>query len=137
MLKTLTKGVGLFALLGSTACSYLVRDAETYRNDTQALLETRSGAIKTCYDEVLKSDPTAQGRLTVRFMIQMDTGQVMDLQLDPAGTTAPDALSQCVLTALGGLTLDPPDNGNDGLATFSYEFVINPPAAPAAAAPAG
>lgn len=136
MLKTLTKSIGLLALLGSTACSAQIRDAESYRNDTQALLETRSGAIKTCYDEVLKSDPTAQGRVTVRFMVQVDTGQVLDLQVDPAGTTAPEPLTQCVLTALGGLTLDPPDNGNDGLATFSYEFVINPPAQPEAA-PAG
>jgi hypothetical protein len=108
-----------------------MRDAETYKQDTGALLETRSGAVKACYDEVLKTDSTAQGRVTVRFTVEKDTGNVVDVQVDPAGTTAPESVGQCVTTALGGLVLQPADE-QDGMASFTYEFMINPPPAPAA-----
>ncbi len=131
MLKTLTKCVVLAALASSTGCSFAVRDAETYKQDTQALLDTRSGAVKACYDETLKTDATAQGRVTVRFRVEKDTGNIVDVQVDPAGTTAPESLSQCVTTALGGLVLQPADE-NDGIASFTYDFVINPPPASAA-----
>lgn len=132
MFKTMTQCVTLAALVATTGCSFAVRDAETYRKDTEAVLETRSGAIKACYDEILKTDATAQGRVTVRFKVEKDTGNIVEVQLDPAGTTAPETLGQCVTTALGGLVLQPPDE-QDGLASFTYEFVINPPPpAPAA-----
>ena len=131
MSKTLSTFALLVAVLGSTACSFMARDAESYQKDTEALLETRSGAIKACYDETLKTDGTAQGRVTVRFKVEKETGNIVDVQVDPAGTTAPETLSQCVTTALGGLVLTPPD-ASDGMGTFSYEFVINPPQ-PAAA----
>lgn len=129
MFKMLSNCVVL-AALASSGCSFMVRDAETYQKDTQALLETRSGAIKACYDETLKGDATAQGRVTVRFKVEKETGNIVDVQLDPAGTTAPETLGQCVTTALGGLVLTPPDE-QDGIASFTYEFVINPPAASA------
>lgn len=127
MYKMLSNFVVL-AALASSGCSFMVRDAETYQKDTQALLETRSGAIKACYDEALKGDTTAQGRVTVRFKVEKETGNIVDVQVDPAGTTAPEPLGQCVTTALGGLVLTPPDE-QDGIASFTYEFVINPPAA--------
>jgi hypothetical protein len=127
MFKTVTKCVVFAALVGAMGCSYVVRDPETYRQDTQALLETRSGAIKACYDEALKTNATVQGRVTVRFKVEKETGNIIDVQVDPAGTTAPEALGQCVTTALGGLVLQPADQ-QDGLATYTYEFVINPPA---------
>ena len=130
MSKTLSTFALFAALAGSTGCSVMVRDAESYSKDTEALLETRSGAIKACYDETLKSDATAQGRVTVRFKVEKETGNIVDIQVDPAGTTAPETLTQCVTTALGGLVLAPPDE-QDGIATFSYEFVINPPPPPA------
>ena len=132
MFNTVRNCVALVAVISTMGCSFAVRDAETYRKDTEALLETRSGAIKACYDETLKTDPTAQGRVTVRFTVEKETGNLTAIQVDPAGTTAPETLSQCVTTALGGLVLTPADQ-QDGLATFTYEFVINPPAAPAAA----
>ena len=130
MSKSLAKFALLAAVASSTACSFMARDPESYQKDTEALLETRSGAIKACYDETLKTDGTAQGRVTVRFKVEKETGNITDIQVDPAGTTAPETLSQCVSTALGGLVLQPPD-AQDGAATFSYEFVINP-AKPAA-----
>jgi hypothetical protein len=130
MSKTLPTFALLAVVAGSTGCSFMARDAESYQKDTEALLETRSGAIKACYDETLKTDGTAQGRVTVRFKVEKETGNITDIQVDPAGTTAPETLSQCVTTALGGLVLQPPD-ASDGAATFSYEFVINPPKAAA------
>jgi len=128
MSKTRSTFALLAAVAVSTGCSFMMRDPESYQKDTEALLETRSGAIKACYVETLKTDGTAQGRVTVRFKVEKETGNIVDVQVDPAGTTAPETLTQCVTTALGGLVLQPPD-AQDGMATFSYEFVINPPAA--------
>lgn len=110
----------------SVGCQAIVRDADTYEKDTGKLLETKNADVKTCYDESLKGDPKVGGNVGVHFMIQKETGKVVDPKVDPALTTAPESLSQCVLKALDGLVLNPPDNGNDGLATWVYEFKPNP-----------
>jgi hypothetical protein len=49
-------------------------------------------------------------------------------------TTAPEPLGQCVITAINGLTLDPPDE-RDGIASFVYEFKAAPAPAPASTEP--
>lgn len=126
----------------SVGCQAIVRDADTYEKDTAKLLDTKNADVKACYDAALKADPKVGGNVGVHFMIQKETGKVVDPKVDPALTTAPEPLSTCVVNALNGLVLNPPDNGNDGLATWVYEFKPNPqkqaPAADAAApAPKG
>jgi hypothetical protein len=119
----------------SIGCSTLVRDAAMFETDTAKLLETKNPQVKQCYDEALKADPKVGGNVGVHFMIQRETGNVMDPKIDPALTTAPESLSQCVLAAFNGLVLAPPDNGNDGVGTWVYEFKPNPQQqAPATAA---
>jgi len=135
----------------AVGCSVAARDPNMYAQDTQKVLESRSGAIKTCYDELLKTDKNISGNVTVKFMVKTETGDLTDIKVDPAGTTAPEALSQCVVTSLQGLKLNPPD-AQEGLATFSWSFQAGaaapatgvpvplspatPPSPPAAAAPA-
>ncbi|MEZ4221207.1 MAG: AgmX/PglI C-terminal domain-containing protein [Polyangiaceae bacterium] len=116
----------------TSACSFAARSPEMYRDDTAALLETKSAEIKSCYDQKLQANQSAAGTVRVQFMVQKDTGQIVDPQVDAAGTTAPAEVSSCVVTAINGLTLTPPDQ-NDGQATFTWEFVVEaaPPAAPA------
>jgi hypothetical protein len=112
------------------------RDANMYAQDTQKVLESRNGAIKACYDELLKTDKTVAGTVTVKFTVKTETGDLADIKVDPAGTTAPEALSQCVLTSIQGLKLAPPDS-QEGLATYSWSFQVGAPAAtPTPAAPA-
>jgi len=132
MAKTLIKLSLLALAAASTACSFHARSPEKYRDDTAAVLETRSADIKACYDNELKANKDLTGRVTVHFTVAKETGQITSVAPVPAGTTAPESLTNCVVNALGGLVLTPPDN-NDGDATFVYDFS----AAPAAPAPAG
>jgi len=133
--------LALLALaVGAVGCSFAARDATMYAQDTQKVLETRNAAIKTCYDQALKTDAKVAGSVTVKFTVKTETGELADIKVDAAGTTAPDALSQCVVTSIQGLKLAPPDD-QEGLATFTWNFQVGTPGvvgalAPAAAAPA-
>jgi hypothetical protein len=122
----------------AVGCSVAARDANMYAQDTQKVLESRNDAIKACYDQLLKTDKNVAGTVTVKFTVKTETGDLSDIRIDPAGTTAPEALSQCVVTSIQGLRLAPPDS-QEGLATYSWNFQVGAPppagAAPAQAAP--
>jgi hypothetical protein len=93
---------------------------EQYKADTRALLETRNGDIKACYDAALAQDQSLSGKVVVHFMVEAETGMVKEAAVLPE-STAPESLSSCIVNAISGLTLDPPDV-NDGDATFMWEF---------------
>lgn len=112
------------ALCGSAlapACTCIARGPEQYRDDTRQVLQTRSDAIKTCYDQALTTDGGAQGTVTVNFTVQKKTGNFTAVELDEARSSAPAPLAQCVMGSLEGLVLDPVDQ-RDGLATFTWAF---------------
>ena len=117
--KQLVSSVVLAA--GLQACSFNARSPEDYRKVTNDLLATRADQLKTCYDAVLLTNATAGGIVVVSFKVEAKTGKLSNPNIDPARTTAPDPLKQCVITALDGLAIDPPDS-RDGSATFSWEF---------------
>ena len=121
-MKTLTKLA--IAATFALGCGGTARSVEVYRADTQQLIQTRSGAIKTCYDAALSSDHKLAGTVTVTFVVEKKTGQVTKSSVVAGKSSAPPALGNCILQALAGLTLDPPDR-NDGEATFIYEFKPN------------
>jgi len=130
--------LGLVAIATSTAaCSFAVRDANMYAADTGAVLVTRSPQIKACYDAALKEDSTMTGDVVVAFGVEKKTGAFLNPQIVPERTTAPDALGQCVLNALSGLALDPPDQ-NEGSAVYTWKFMADGAveAVPAEAPPA-
>jgi len=102
-------------------CSCIARDAETYKNDTRSLLETRNKAIKDCYDVALTTDPKIDGEVVVNFTVEKKTGKIISVEADKARTKAPDSLSKCIVDAVDGLILDPVDQ-RDGKATFSWKF---------------
>lgn len=127
MKNRLVDAITWSSLLFVAGCSFHARSAEKYRDDTRALLETRDPVIKQCYDTALTSQNTLAGNVGITFVVEPKTGNIMNPAIDPATTTAPEALSQCVLNAVQGLTLAPPDE-REGRATFVYEFTVNPPA---------
>jgi hypothetical protein len=122
--------VSLAAL--AAGCSVAARSPEMYAADTQKVLETKSADIKKCYDDALKTNQQLAGKVTVKFTVKTETGELSGVQLDPANTTAPDPLPACVTGALVGLKLAPPDD-KEGLATFTWEFQVGGAGAPAAA----
>ena len=109
----------------AAACSGTARGLEAYRNDTGKLLETRTAQLQSCYEDALKTDDKLVGTVTVQFVVQKGTGAITNPMVDPAKSSAPPVLGQCVVKAIDGLTLAPPDR-NEGRATFTYEFKPNP-----------
>jgi hypothetical protein len=113
------------ALAAFAGCGGKARSPETYRADTQQLLDVRTSQLRGCYDQALAKDATLAGTVKVHFVIAKKTGVITDMKLDPA-STAPEPVGRCVLQALEGLTLAPADR-REGRATFEYSF--QPPAA--------
>ncbi len=108
------------------ACTCIARDAETYRQDTRSLVETRNSAVKECYDAALVTDPNVSGEVIVNFTVEKKTGKIINTAVNES-STAPAALGDCIVDAIDGLTLDPFDQ-RDGEATFTWRFQANAPA---------
>jgi len=119
-MRTLVLATALFALFAS-GCSFHARDADSYRKATRALLETRSADIKSCYDVELKKDPKVGGKVVVTFTVKKETGTIADVKVVEDKSDAPASLSECVVKAIDGLALEPPDE-RDGIAQFQWEF---------------
>ncbi len=137
MLKSF--GIASLALVVG-GCSFIARSPDQYRDDTSNLLSTKSGELNACYDNVVKTEPNAAGKVTVQFTVEKKTGKISNVTADPARTTASQSLVSCVVTAINGLVLNPVDQ-RDGQATFEYDFARPaapgaPPAAPPAPPPA-
>jgi hypothetical protein len=105
----------------SVACSFHARGPEQYRDDTHALLESKTHDIKACYDQVLKAQADVAGTVRVSFKVEEETGKIHEAQVDPTGTNAPPQLAECVVRTIDGLVLQPPDK-RTGIATFTWEF---------------
>jgi hypothetical protein len=124
-MRTTTASINSFALLCAVAvsgCSFHARDADSYRKETRALLETKNTEIKNCYDTELVKNPKVSGTVVVKFTVAKETGKIADAKLSRK-SDAPESLGQCVVNAIQGLALDPPD-ARDGDATFSWEFAV-------------
>lgn len=121
-MTTMTRAALCVAIAG---CAH-ARTPDAYRTDTEHALAAKHDDIKACYDKVLATTPTASGRVTVGFAIEAKTGRITDPRLDSSQTTAPDPVSQCVLTALPTITLAPGDPKR-GQATWSWEFQAGAP----------
>jgi hypothetical protein len=106
--------------LAAAACA--VRDGAMYRDDTRKLLEGKQPELRQCYDAELQKDPKAGGKVVVSFVVQKDTGVIVDPRVDDLQSTPNRTLRRCVMDSLKGLTLEPPDE-RDGEATFTWEFV--------------
>lgn len=115
-LLTITLLVLSFAVTGCAA-----RSAEMYRDDTRTLLDQKTSAMSDCYNTELQSDRTAVGKVVVRFKVEADSGKIVDAKVDETQSSGSKALGHCVVTAIEGLVLDPPDE-RDGDATFTWEF---------------
>ncbi|MFV8756758.1 AgmX/PglI C-terminal domain-containing protein [Nannocystaceae bacterium ST9] len=114
------------ALLCTSACSFIARDAEDYRKVTRELVESRGGDIKSCYDRALETNESVSGTVLVNFTVEKKTGKVLNPKIDEAKTTAPAEISQCIVQAIDGLQLAEPD-AREGQATFSWEFKVGAP----------
>ena len=109
----------LLLLLLLSGCA--VRSPQMYREDTRKLLSGKRNVLEACYDAELQTNPKVTGKVIVHFTIERDTGRVLNPQIDDLLSTPNRTLRGCVLDAMRGLVLDPPDERN-GDATFTWEF---------------
>ena len=134
---TMIKRLSVLTLVaGLAGCSFAARSPEMYSKDTEDLLATKNAQVKGCYDDALKTNKELQGKVTIKLLVEHDTGKVTNVAADPAGTTAPEPLTKCVVDSLQGLVLSPPDK-RDGDATFVYDFTVGAPGAATPAPAAG
>ena len=124
-MKSLSFVLLCLVAFASAGCSFHARSADNYRKDTRALLETRNADIKSCYDTALKADPKVSGVVVLKFTVEAETGNIVNPQSVAGRTSAPESLTQCVITAISGLTLQPPDE-REGDAEYTWEFEVNP-----------
>ncbi|MDB4939315.1 MAG: hypothetical protein JWP87_6287 [Labilithrix sp.] len=104
-----------------SGCGFAARSPEMYRDDTKAVLQTKSNDIRACYDGVLKTTPGAAGKVTVKFDVENEQGKIVNVTVDKPNTTAPDPVAECVTKSIAGLGISPPD-ARLGQATFVWEF---------------
>lgn len=103
----------------ATGCAY--RSPEMWRDDTSKVLATKNNDIKACYDGILKGQPGVGGKVTVKFEVETEGGKIQNVTIDPANTSAPPAVGECVKKNIEGLVIAPPDR-RTGEGTFVYEF---------------
>jgi hypothetical protein len=125
MRKYIAFGILFSLAAGSMGCSFIARGKKRYRDDTAALLATNNSSLKACYDGVLKSEAGAAGTVVLQFKLKSETGKIHDVSVVDEKSTAPQGVRDCVVEAVSGLAIDPPD-ARDGHATFTYEFEIAP-----------
>ncbi|HTM44877.1 MAG TPA: hypothetical protein VL137_07980 [Polyangiaceae bacterium] len=115
LILTIVSGAAL-----TLGCQFYARSPEDYKKVTRELLETRRADIKECFDKESKASDKAHGTVVVHFTVEAKTGKILKAEALPE-STAPKALGDCVVAAMDGLALNPPDN-RTGDATFTYEF---------------
>jgi hypothetical protein len=119
--------LSVLAPMAALGCNGAIRVGDAYRDDTAKLLAAQANPrIHDCFDGMVKTTPgpkVLEGTTTVHFIVAKDTGLITNVNVIPESTTAQPPVAQCVVSALNGLKLDPPD-GVDGDATFAWEFVV-------------
>ncbi|MEM1033494.1 MAG: hypothetical protein AAGA56_11745 [Myxococcota bacterium] len=121
--------LGALLSVSVAGCAFAKRSPEMYRKDTTALLETKRGELKACYDGVLRENEKTSGSLTIFVVFEKDTGKITKTEVREA--QVPAELQTCVENSLAGLVLQPGD-ADEGHGTFTYLFEPGPtpPAAP-------
>lgn len=85
------------------------------------ILRQNHGRLRMCYEAGLRTNPTLQGRVTIRFVIGRD-GSVS--AVSNGGSDLPDAgVVTCSVRALYGLSFPQPDGG---IVTVSYPVIFRP-----------
>jgi hypothetical protein len=87
----------------------------------QRVVRQNFGRFKLCYENGLRTNPSLQGRVAVRFVISHD-GSVMSVA--NGGSDLPDGgVVSCVERAFYGLSFPQPDSG---IVTITYPIVFSP-----------
>ena len=87
----------------------------------QSVVRASFGDFRTCYEDALRNDPHARGRVVVRFVIATD-GHV-SAAAATVEEALPDEVGACLEKAFVKLSFPEPDGG---IVTVSYPIVFTP-----------
>ncbi len=88
--------------------------------DVAKEVNRKIGAIKGCYEQALKRDPTLSGKVTIQFTIKGD-GRVSSARTTMNELTP--AVGSCMVKAFKRMRFPPPEGGT---VTFEYPFMFTP-----------
>jgi len=87
----------------------------------QRVVRKSYGRFRTCYEQGLARDPKLQGRVSARFMIELD-GTVSNASNAGSDLSDPEVI-QCVISQFFTLEFPPPDGG---IVTVVYPIMLSP-----------
>lgn len=120
--------VSFAGLAFGAGCAGQLRKPDEYRDDVAAVLATRAERVKACWDAELVRNPAAYGRVVLGFRVAKKTGAFERIDPIRERTTASDTVTMCVVAAVSGLTIEPPDV-READATFEWSFRAPAPVA--------
>jgi hypothetical protein len=87
----------------------------------QRIVRQNFGRFRLCYESGLRTKPTLQGRVAVKFVID-ETGAVKSAQ--DGGSDLPDPhVVSCVVRGFGNLSFPQPEGG---VVTVVYPIIFDP-----------
>ena len=89
-------------------------------SDVQRVFKRRKGAIKHCYEQALKKDPTVKGKVTIRFTIG-PAGRITSISIKD-NSTGSASIGSCIKGKVKSWKFPPPEGGS---VTFSYPFILS------------
>lgn len=89
----------------------------------QRIVRQNYGRFRLCYENGLKTDPTLQGKVAVKFVIASD-GSVSTASEDPSTTLPDKTVVSCVVRGFSGLSFPAPEGG--GIVTVVYPVIFSP-----------
>lgn len=92
--------------------------AETIRKIVRASF----GKYRKCYEAGLGKDPTLEGKVIVRFVIDRQ-GKVSAVGIAPESTMPDDTVSTCIAEAYKTLEFPQPEGG---IVTVTYPIMFSP-----------
>lgn len=123
MKKMMILSAAVLGLSSLAGCAY--RSPEMWRDDVSKVLATKQADMKACYDGVLKTTPTAGGKVAIAFEVETEGGKIQNVTVEKAKSTAPDAVQDCVKKNVEGLVISPPDK-RLGQGTAEFDFQPSP-----------
>jgi hypothetical protein len=91
------------------------------REVVQRIVRQNFGRFRFCYEQGLAKNPSLEGRVAVRFVIDR-AGAVSTATAEPGGLSD-QAVSRCVAQGFLGLSFPPPEGG---IVTVSYPIMLSP-----------
>jgi hypothetical protein len=87
----------------------------------QRIIRQNSGRFRACYEGGLRTNPSLEGRVEVRFVI--DRQGAVSMAQDGASDLQSDSVKSCIVKSFYSLSFPSPDNGT---VTVVYPMVLTP-----------